>query len=375
MLSSHRIGAILFLLVPSVLHASEPFPEGKFGQGELRYRNGLPVLSVAGTPEEMGTQIGKLTAKPMSRLMGYPKQMAKVLGVELAWPVLIAMGKGMTPQFPPDHLKELNAAALASGLDRDLGILGNTLPDLTKIGGCSTLYIDAAHSATQEPLLGRNLDYFTGGILQDYSLVTIYHPRGKHAFASVGFPGLIGVLSGMNDAGLTLATLEVTSAHDGSPKFDPRGVPYTLALRRVLEECSTVAEAEKLLRSIRRTTMNNLSICDRHEGAVFEMTTKNLVVRRPKEGICICTNHFRTPELATRTICRRFDILTQARQLPRVGLDEVCKKLDAANQGNSTLQTMIFEPMSAKLHLAIGKTPSSALPMKLLELGPLFGKE
>ena len=45
------------------------------------------------------------------------------------------------------------------------------------------------------------------------------------------------------------------------------------------------------------------------------------------------------------------------------------------NQGWLTLQTMIFEPAELKLHLAIGACPTSALPMKTLELAPLLIKE
>jgi hypothetical protein len=42
--------------------------------------------------------------------------------------------------------------------------------------------------------------------------------------------------------------------------------------------------------------------------------------------------------------------------------------------GPLTVQTMIFEPAELKLHLAIGSCPSSALPMKIVELKPLLGK-
>ena len=61
---------LLFGLVPWLgtgqAAGAEPFryPEARFGKGELRYVNGLPVLTVAGTPEEMGEQVGKLAALP-----------------------------------------------------------------------------------------------------------------------------------------------------------------------------------------------------------------------------------------------------------------------------------------------------------------------
>jgi hypothetical protein len=35
---------------------------------------------------------------------------------------------------------------------------------------------------------------------------------------------------------------------------------------------------------------------------------------------------------------------------------------------------MVFEPAELKLHLAIGACPTSALPMKTLDLSPLFAK-
>ena len=46
--------------------------------------------------------------------------------------------------------------------------------------------------------------------------------------------------------------------------------------------------------------------------------------------------------------------------------------MHAANQGAETFQTMIFEPATLKLHLAIGSCPSSALPLTELDLRQLL---
>src|SRR5207248_1403528 len=83
----------------------------------------------------------------------------------------------------------------------------------------------------------------------------VYRPANKHAFATVGFPGLAGCLSGMNDQGLSVAILEVYSTKDGSPKYDPRGRPNFFTFRQVLEQCATVEEAVKLLRETPRATL------------------------------------------------------------------------------------------------------------------------
>jgi isopenicillin-N N-acyltransferase like protein len=270
------------------------------------------------------------------------------------------------------------------GVDRNLGILGNVLPDVYRGGfGCSSIVVEADHSATGGPLFGRNLDFYTLGMLGKFSLVTVHRPKGKHAFVSIGFPGMFGVLSGMNDAGLSVAVHEVFVSRDGGSLFNRKGEPYTFCFRRILEECSTVAEAEKLLRAAKRTTLVSLSVCDPKDDAVFEITPKSVAVRHSNDGILACTNHFRTSELAAPILMKvplllrlyggdRYQELIQARKLDRLNISDVAKYLDKVNMPGLTVQTMIFEPATLKLHLAIGSCPSSALPMKQLELKPLF---
>src|SRR5262249_51624636 len=153
-------------------------------------------------------------------------------------------------------------------LGRNLLLVGNTMFDLEKISQCAALIVEPNRSATGHMLFGRDLDIPSLGVLHEFSLVYIYRPTGKHAFASIGFPGMLGCISGMNDAGLTLATLEVLTTKDDSPSFDPEGTPFALCFRRVLEECTTVEEAAQLLRSMKRTTSVNLAIGDCKKAAV-----------------------------------------------------------------------------------------------------------
>ena len=53
----------------------------------------------------------------------------------------------MLPQFPAEHLAELEAAAKASGWPKDLLVFANTLPDLRKLTGCSALLVESCGSA------------------------------------------------------------------------------------------------------------------------------------------------------------------------------------------------------------------------------------
>jgi isopenicillin-N N-acyltransferase like protein len=356
--------------------AERPFVEGRYERGELKYINDLPVLTVEGTPEQIGRQKAALTGDVAKSLMTYPKSLLKHFGREDQWPKIVEMGKLLVPQIPADHREELRAFAEKSGISGEQGIVANTLVDTYRHGfGCSSLLVEPERSATGGAIFGRNLDFYSMGVLEKYSLVTVHRPQGKHAFASIGFPGLFGCLSGINDAGLALAVHEVFLSRDFSPMFDPNGVPYTICFRRILEECATVAEAEKLLRNSPRTTKLNLALCDTKQSLVLEMTPKTVASRRGPDGLTACTNHFRTKDLVILPICSRYNTLMRYDDLAVLDLTDVDKALDQTNQGNLTVQTMIFEPGELVLHLAFGSTPSSSLPLKRLDLKPLLMPE
>ena len=229
-----------------------------------------------------------------------------------------------------------------------------------------------ARAGPAASLFGRNLDFYTLGVLDRYGLITVHRPEGKHAFATVGFPGVTGCISGMNDAGLAMAVHEVHASADGAPMLNPKGMPYALAFRRILEECKTIEEAEKLLRKTERSTILSLAVCDRQSCGVLEITPKNVVLRRGSDGICVNTNHFRSESLGLWKACPRYALLSKAAAMEKLGVADVFKKLDEVNMGPRTVQSMVFEPGPLVLHVAMGTCPATKRPLEKLELKPFF---
>jgi predicted choloylglycine hydrolase len=380
--------ALCILVLPLFLLAADPatpfrFSEAKDGKNELRIINTLPVLTVEGTPTEIGTGIGKLALLPGKRAMEYPRDLLRVVDADGLWGLIVTLGKGMyKTQFPANSKEELETIGKASGVPLETLIAANTMFDLKGVIACSAVLVEPGKSQTGGPLLGRNLDYPSLGYIHNHTLVTVYKPKDKHAFASVGFPGLLGCLSGMNDAGLTLAVLEVVQVKPGERSFNPEAVPYALNYRRLLEECTTIDEAYKALSGMKRTSLNNLVVADKNGVAVFEISPDKVVKRMPTAGLGICTNHFcdvelkvGEPENLAYTL-DRFNTLEKLRKVEgKIGIEEIHKQLHAANLGSLTLQTMVFEPATLKLHLAYGESPASAGPLKTLELKELFGKK
>jgi predicted choloylglycine hydrolase len=373
------VALTLVLAVPAL--AAEPFrfPEGKLGdKAELKYLDTVPVLRVEGTPGEIGRAVGELALKPGARVLGYPRELLKHRNVDSMWTFFKGAGKSLYRNFPPPRGDELEAIAKAAEADRDLVVCGNTFFDLKKIFACSAVGVSQGRSSTGGPLLARNLDYPSLGYIHKYTLVTVYRPKGKLSFASVGFPGLVGVLSGMNEAGLALGVLEVFDSKDVTV-FNAKGIPYGLCLRRALEEARTITEAKQVLEELPRTTTINVVIADRDEVAVLEVSPTRVVRREADRGICVTTNHFCSAEQkAARPVnidqtFERFARLEQARTATTpMTPDDLRKHLDAVNLGSLTLQTMVFEPRALRLHLAFGEVPSSRLPLRVLDLQPLL---
>jgi hypothetical protein len=359
--------------------AAEPsrFVPAKFKAAELRFVEGIPIATVAGSPEQIGEQLGQLFKQPLTELLSKREDVAHGFGLAQPPGIIVKAGRFLLPMFPDAQRREIMAEAKAAGADVDVLTFENIVYDLSRFPACSSLAVESARSSTGGPIFGRNLDFPTFGFLDKYSVVVCYRPEAKHAFATVTFPGMAGVFSGINDAGLCLAQLEVNYSADKSPRVSLTGTPVAMCFRRLLEECTTIDEAEKLLREQNRMMICNLAMCDRQQSVVLEVTPKNVVRRPSAGGFCPCTNHFRTKELGgpDEYMCSRYQKLSKCFAMDKLGIADVAHLLDSANQGRFTMQTMVFEPATLTAFLSFGPAPSSAQPLKQIDLAKLLGAE
>jgi hypothetical protein len=368
---------VVFVVSSTIALAEAPFryPEGKHGKGELCYRNGLCVLVVSGSPAEIGEQIGALALKPIAARLRAQVKEAVEEKVGVGWPLLVGACQGLFRRFPEDLKTELEAMSKASRLDREVLVVANTIADIQHLGGCSGIIVEPSRSSTGQLIFGRNMDTAPIGDLPSFGLVIIRRPTGKHAFASVTFPGLLMGGSEMNDAGLCIGGNDVRKTKDGSPKLSPKGTPMAMAGRRLMEDCANLDDADKVLRGLEATTTGNAVMCDTKHGRVYEVTPKHVVARPAEDGYCGCTNHFLTRELSVGEECWRYKVLEKYFKSPKLSLAEVKKGLDEVNQDKCTLHSMVFEPAALRLHVAIGPGPATRHSYRTLECGPLFNGE
>jgi hypothetical protein len=366
------------------------YPEAAAGGGRLEYHGPVPVLVVEGDPATVGRQVGELALAPAARLLDYPLDYIRsrvrvpVLPQLLYW-LLKRKCRRLYANIPPAYQAEIEACAATHPGGGQL-VHANTLFDLSHVGlrplfGCSSFMVAPHRSSTGGLLFGRNLDFYPLGYLHAFGLITAYRPGpGRMGFVSLGFPGLIGCFSGMNAAGLCLARHEVLA-----PKvrctFDPTGVPFAVALRGVLETCSTVAEAADRLVGVHHATVNIVVLADSDSARVLELTPRGVFQHAVKEELAGCSNHFQHPALADPAQPNEYHTLDRLANLkrfaaaaaPRLGVEDVWAALGRVHQNELTIQSMVFEPAARSVHVAFGVGPTTSQHPTTIDLAPLLG--
>ena len=156
-----------------------PFKAGKSGAGECFFVSDIPVIVLRGTPVEVGRQYAELVAPAGKILISELDEILAGMGWTKFFPTMKTLSSFLYSRFPIDHRTELEAIAKSSKIDSKLLIFATTVPDLMKIGGCSTLVIEAKRSTTGNLLFGRNLDWPPVGSLPKLTAVVVTHIKGN----------------------------------------------------------------------------------------------------------------------------------------------------------------------------------------------------
>lgn len=104
--------------------------------------------------------------------------------------------------------------------------------------GCTSFAVAGGEGNAGHTLLARAFDFEVDDVFDERKAVFFVREAGRIPFASVSWPGLVGVVSGMNAEGLALVV------HGGrAGEARTRGEPVVHALRRVLSSARTTDEA------------------------------------------------------------------------------------------------------------------------------------
>lgn len=312
------------------------------GPAYARRRGKVLEVRLAGTPEEIGHQHGRLLYPEMAHNEGtlYEQFREHVPAAPLRWLITDLsrlqfrdVDEGMTLA----RRQEIAAQARAFSPDP----FDSFLPTYHRFVFLQSLY-DIALSFERSPLLGctsfaltdgafegggavlaRNFDFEAGPVFDEGKAVFLVHEEGRIPYASVAWPGLVGAVSGMNAEGLALVV------HGGRAR-EPRarGEPVVHTMREVLGRARAVGEALALLEGAEPMVSHLVMLVDAAgEVAVVERAPGAPAHVRRGRGKVPLTNHFEGPLAADpRNVAVEAGTSTRPR---RARIDELLANLPA----------------------------------------------
>ena len=327
----------------------------------VELRGNVPIVRLAGTPAQMGWQYGTMFAEPLRALSAC---------VEAAMPralrerFLAMMRKG-EPHLPESVREEIAAMASASGAPYDHLAALNVV---TRIA-CTTV---AARDEGGRLIMGRNGDFFGLGIADRAMMVVVRRPANARATATVGFLGMVGAFTGMNDAGVAYGNMIVFNA--AGPKLRLEGLPIQIAIQQAAERAASAVEMSDLLCAQSHVAPMNVMSADADTAQVAELSLVGTAVRQMDSDLLVATNHFRTEALqAYPERCQRYDRLTaNGHDAITMTVADMKRALHRNRVRLMNLQAVVFEPAAMRMHVAVNRLPASAGPYVTLDLADLL---
>jgi hypothetical protein len=282
------------------------------GPAWSRTRAGIREVYLEGTPEQIGSRQVRLNLQPMTVneqelwdgfARAVPFWPARVLVTDLTRlryrrvdrgipearrRELAAQSKGFVPDPYTKHLPTYHRMVFLHAV-YDIALSFEHSPLI----GCTTFVLGPGATEDGHMLLARAFDFEGADFADKDKAVFFVREEGMIPFASVAWPGLVGVMSGMNAEGVAAV---VHGGRAGEPQSE--GIPVVFSLREVLSRAHSTLEAVRILKDQRVMVSHIVTIADGKTTAIIERAPNQAAHVRDtfddpdRIGV---TNHFEGP--------------------------------------------------------------------------------
>ena len=269
--------------------------------------SGLWEMYIEGDPFERGVAFGKLT----SELLSYQESVfveqikklvpsagyLKFLKYFTAW-----FDRNLDKNIPEEYKLEIYGTSFAcspefdfigSGYQRQLNYhaahdIGHALKGLNMVG-CTSFSCWNGKSADSTLIVARNFDFSMGPKFAENKIVCFYKPSSGYRFMMVSWADMIGVVSGMNEKGLTVT---INAAKSSIPT--QASTPVTILAREILQYAENIDQAYAIAQKRKLFVSESILIGSANDGktAIIEKSPDKIDIVYPDTCQIICSNHF-----------------------------------------------------------------------------------
>lgn len=268
---------------------------------------GLWEMYIEGDPFERGVAFGKLAQELLLyqeeafveqiRVLVPSDRYLKFLKYFLAW-----FNRNLDRSIPDEYKLEIYGTSfscspefdfIGSGYQRQLNYhaahdIGHALQGLNMVG-CTSFAVWGEKSADSTLLVGRNFDFYAGRKFSENKIVCFVNPSEGNRFMMITWAGMIGVVSGMNEKGLTVT---INAASSSVPR--QAATPVSIVAREILQYASSIEEAYEIAGQRKMFVSESLLIGSSEDGmsAIIEKSPEKTGMFYPEGNQIICANHF-----------------------------------------------------------------------------------
>lgn len=272
-------------------------------------RHGLWEAYISGSPLERGAVYGVMSRGLLKYQEDvFVEQIHEIIPsdswVEFLHKLIIIFNGDMAKHIPAEYREEIYAMSLSctdeynaygSPYVRQLNYhaahdIGHAMQEYMLVG-CTSFACWGNDSNDGNPIIGRNFDFYVGDNFAKNKIILFVEPSEGHRFASISWPGMMGVLSGMNEKGLTVT---INAAKGAIPTSS--AMPISLLARQILQYASNIDEAYDIAKQYKTFVSESLLIGSAIDGkaAIIEKTPENIALFESNENRILCTNHYQS---------------------------------------------------------------------------------
>ena len=166
--------------------------------------------------------------------------------------------------------------------------IGHALQTMALVG-CTSFGTWGAMSQDSTMIIGRNFDFYISDDFAKEKIISFCKPAQGYRFMYVTWGGFTGVVSGMNEKGLTVTINAAKSDLPGGS-----ATPVSLVAKEIVQYAKNIDEAISIAKRRKMFVSESFLVASAADkkAVVIEKTPDSLDVYDPNKNFITCANHF-----------------------------------------------------------------------------------